>query len=133
MSVCAMPIIILNLGGEMVYILHQRLNAQKVAKNKEDKVLREVIASMHESFFINELFNAQDVYDIESVKQIFDKIAHSSLMRLNASSMSKLFDLMVMGVKHQLMNCVSPWDLLHMTLIHWYIEAYTSERFSRQK
>ena len=113
-----MPIIILNLGGEMVYILHQRLKAQKVAKDKEDKVLREVIAAMHDSAFISELFNAFEVYDIDSVKQIFDKIAHSSLMRLNSSSMGKLFDLMIMGVKHQLMNCVRPWDVLHMTLIH---------------
>ncbi len=102
----------------MVYILHQRLNAQKVAKDKEDKVLREVIAAMHDKSFITELFDTQEVYDIESVKQIFDKIAHSSLMRLNSSSMSKLFDLMLMGMKHQLMNCLGPWDVLHMTLIH---------------
>ena len=102
----------------MVYILHQRLNAQKVAKDKENKVLREVIAAMHEKFFIVELFNEQEVYDIDSVKQIFNKLAHSSLMRLNASSMGKLFDLMIMGFKQQIMRCVSPWDLLHMTLIH---------------
>jgi hypothetical protein len=118
MSNYAMPIIILNLGGEMVYILHQRLNAQKVAKDKERKVLREVIATMHEMTFLSELFQPQKVYGMDDVKQIFDKLAHSSLMRLNTSSMSKLFDLMVMGLKHQIVNLTSPRDVVNMTYIH---------------
>ena len=30
-----MPIITINMGGEMIYILHQRLKAQKVAEDKK--------------------------------------------------------------------------------------------------
>ena len=30
---------------------------------------------------------------------------HSSIMRLSESSMDKLYDLMTMGVKHQLLGC----------------------------
>lgn len=33
----------LNLGGEMVYILQQRLSAQKVAQEKSGRVLQEII------------------------------------------------------------------------------------------
>lgn len=115
-----MPVIILNLGGEMVYILHQRLNAQRVSKAKEHRVLREVIAAMYEPAFVDELFAPQEMYPLSAVKQIFTKLAHSSLMRLNTSSMDKLFDLMVMGLKHQLMNASSPWDIVHTTFIHVY-------------
>lgn len=120
MSQYVMPVVVLNLGGEMVYILHQRLNAQNVQKTKENKVLREVIGAMYEPAFVDELFAPQEMYPLSAVKQIFTKLAHSSLMRLNTSSMDKLFDLMIMGLKHQLMNVSSPWDIIHTTLIHVY-------------
>ena len=35
------------------------------------------------------------------IKAMFDKLAHASIMRLNAASMDKLYDLMTMAVKHQ--------------------------------
>eukprot|EP00471_Norrisiella_sphaerica_P003776 CAMPEP_0184492740 /NCGR_PEP_ID=MMETSP0113_2-20130426/24139_1 /TAXON_ID=91329 /ORGANISM="Norrisiella sphaerica, Strain BC52" /LENGTH=43 /DNA_ID= /DNA_START= /DNA_END= /DNA_ORIENTATION= len=35
----AMPILVLNLGGEMLYVLNQRLTAQKVAREKALAVL----------------------------------------------------------------------------------------------
>ena len=37
------------------------------------------------------------MYTMELTKGIFDKLAHSSIMRLNKTSMDKLFDLMTMG------------------------------------
>ena len=39
-SLWTMPIIVLNMGGEMVYILHQRLQAQTVQDEKAKKVLQ---------------------------------------------------------------------------------------------
>lgn len=39
-------------------------------------------------------------------------------MRLNNNSMSKLYDLIVMGVKQQLMNAKWPGEILHMTKKH---------------
>lgn len=44
---------------------------------------------MYNSKFIAELFRGQDVYSMQSTRQIFDKLAHSSIMRLNESSMDK--------------------------------------------
>merc|ERR1719424_1565574 len=55
---------------------------------------------------------------MQSTQQIFDKLAHSSIMRLNESSMDKLFDLMTMGFKYQLIACRYPQELLHVTLNH---------------
>lgn len=45
-------------------------------------------------------------------------MAHSSIMRLNTNSMDKLYDLMTMAVKYQLLNAASPSDLLLITLNH---------------
>lgn len=113
-----MPILMINMGGEMLYILHQRLRAQSVDVEKERKVLRDVLMSMFSPIFIDELFKPQCMYSPQSTKQIFEKLAHSSIMRLNASSMDKLYDLMAMGVKYQLLSCSSPQQYLHLTLNH---------------
>lgn len=39
--------VVLNMGGEMVNILHQRLNAQQVEADKRSAVLRDVISTMY--------------------------------------------------------------------------------------
>ncbi len=58
------------------------------------------------------------MYSSSSTKQIFEKLAHSSIMRLNKSSMDKLYDLMNMGFKRQIVNCNSPQQYLSLTLNH---------------
>ena len=58
----AMPLVIVNMGGEMVYILAQRLQAQNVPLDKSKRVLQDVIRTMYNKMFIEELFRPQDVY-----------------------------------------------------------------------
>merc|ERR1719271_495838 len=113
-----MPILIVNMGGEMVYILEQRLQAQKIPEAKGQKVINDVVRTMYYPRFIEELFKPQEMYSIQSTRQIFDRLAHSSIMRLNESSMDKLFDLMAMGFKFQLMSCCSPQEMLDVTHNH---------------
>ena len=81
-------------------------------------MLQDVIRTMYNPKFLTELFRSQDVYSLASTRQIFDRLAHSSIMRLNQSSMDKLFDLMTMGFKYQLLVCTHPRELLHVTLNH---------------
>jgi hypothetical protein len=114
----AMPIIVLNMGGEMIYILNQRLQAQNVPVDKARKVLGDVVRTMYTPMFLDELFKPQEIYTMASTKQIFDKLAHSSIMRLNKTSMDKLFDLMTMGVKYQLICSKCPQQFLQVTLNH---------------
>ena len=103
-----------------VYILAQRLQAQNVPTDKSKRVLQDVIRTMYNKMFIDELFRPQDVYSMHSTRQIFDRLAHSSIMRLNESSMDKLFDLMTMGFKYQMLACSYPQELLFVTLNHLY-------------
>lgn len=95
-----LPFAILNLGGEMLYILDQRLRAQEIGHDRSSKVLQDVVKTMLSKKFVEELFRAQEMYSMQSTRQIFEKLAHSSIMKLNATSMNKLFDLMLMGVKY---------------------------------
>jgi hypothetical protein len=82
------------MGAEMVYILNQRLIAQSVQTSKANKVLVDVVKAMFSEIFVEELFRPQEMYSVSSTRQIFEKLAHSSIMRLNKSSMVRYaFDL----------------------------------------
>lgn len=116
-ALMTMPVLIVNMGGEMVYILAQRLQAQQIPSSKGQKVLCDVVRTMYYPRFIEELFKPQEIYSLQSTRQIFDRLAHSSIMRLNESSMGKLFDLMIMGFKLQLMS-VSPREIIDVTNNH---------------
>merc|ERR1719215_1459974 len=113
-----MPILVVNMGGEMVYILEQRLQAQKIPESKGQKVLSDVVRTMYYPRFIEELFKPQEMYSIQSTRQIFDRLAHSSIMRLNESSMDKLFDLMAMGFKYQVVSSTMPQEMVDITQNH---------------
>lgn len=114
----ALPFLIVNMGGEMIYILNQRLLAQKIPVDKADKVRSDVIRHLFSEEFIRELISPQSLYSMTSTRQVFDKIAQSSIMKLQTSSMNKLFDLMLMGVKMQILNLAYPEQLLKLTLNH---------------
>lgn len=118
MSLYSMPVLIMNLGGEMMYILEQRLQAQSIPNDKSRKVMQDIIRTMYNAKFMAELFKPQEVYSPSSTRQIFDRIAHSSIMRLSESSMEKLYDLMTMGFKYQLVCCSHPGELLTITMNH---------------
>lgn len=114
-----MPFLILNMGGEMIYILEQRLNAQQISAEKSRKVLQDVLCSMLRADLQIELFQAQPLYSSRAVREVFTRLAHSSIMKLNDSSMDKLFDLMSMGCKYSIMQVEHPLDLLSITLNHF--------------
>lgn len=114
----AMPLVMINLGGEMVYILEQRLRAQNIAADKSERVLGEVVRAMFSPALMAELFRPQPVYSTAATREVFDRLAHSSIMRLNSSSMGKLYDLMTMSFKQQFLRAAGPGDLLTCTLNH---------------
>jgi len=59
------------------------------------------------------------MYKHNAVRQIFDKLAHSSIMRLNSTSMSKLFDLMLMSLKLQILKTKFPEEIIQITMNHF--------------
>lgn len=83
MSMLTMPLLITNLGCEMIYILQQRLLAQNIPQEKAVKVLHDVVKAMFETSFVSLLFTPQAPFTVQSTRTIFDKLAHSSIMRLS--------------------------------------------------
>ncbi|XP_054938908.1 protein OSCP1 isoform X2 [Physeter macrocephalus] len=89
MSVRTLPLLFLNLGGEMLYILDQRLRAQNIPGDKARKVLNDIISTMFNRKFMEELFKPQELYSKKALRTVYDRLAHASIMRLNQASMDK--------------------------------------------
>lgn len=80
-----MPILVVNLGVEMLYILDQRLKAQEIPGDKSSRVLLDVVKTMFDPVYVEKLFTPQELYSVSSTRKIFDRLAHSSIMRLSES------------------------------------------------
>ena len=48
-------------------------------------MLDEVVCTWFDNQFIEELFKPQEIYSLASVRQIFERLAHSSIMRLSTA------------------------------------------------
>ncbi|KAF8072801.1 Oscp1 [Scenedesmus sp. PABB004] len=104
MSLLAMPWLVLNMGCEMVYILEQRLKAQGVAQDKAATVLADIVRALVDpASLAGRLFVPQELYSPAAMRKVFDRLAHASIMRLSEGSMGKLYDLVTMGAKYQLL------------------------------
>ncbi|TNN89106.1 Protein OSCP1 [Liparis tanakae] len=118
MSSRALPLLFINLGGEMLYILDQRLRAQNIPADKAKKVMNDIITNMFKQNFLEELFKPQELYSKKALRTVFDRLAHASIMRLNQASMDKLYDLMTMAFKYQVLLCPRPKDILLVSFNH---------------
>jgi hypothetical protein len=111
-----------NLGGELIYILNQRLIAQKISKDKADKVLVDVITNLVHSrnYWLRTFESCSDrVLDSLTLKIPFQSVISSSpIMKLTASSYDKLYDLMVGVFKWQLCQAPLPSSLYYISLNH---------------
>lgn len=102
----------------MMYILDQRLRAQNIPDEKAKKVMYDITSTMFNTRFMEELFKPQEIYSKKAMRTVFDRLAHASIMRLNAASMDKLYDLMTMAFKYQVSLVLRPRDILLVTLNH---------------
>uniref|UniRef100_A0A8C0HEE9 Organic solute carrier partner 1 n=1 Tax=Chelonoidis abingdonii TaxID=106734 RepID=A0A8C0HEE9_CHEAB len=68
--------------------------------------------------FMEELFKPQELYSKKALRTVYDRLAHASIMRLNQASMDKLYDLMTMAFKYQVLLCPRPKDILLVTFNH---------------
>ncbi|VDK85476.1 unnamed protein product [Onchocerca ochengi] len=118
MSLKCMPLLFLNMGSEMVYIVQQRLKAQMVSKEKATQVLRDILHILFSTKFLKELFKPQYICSRQIMRIFFEKLVHSSIMRLNEASMDKLYALMTMTYKYQLQLCNGPENIVFITLNH---------------
>ena len=115
----SMPIIINCLGGEMIYILCSRLKAQSISQDKSIRVIKDIGNLLYNKKFQNDLYIHKKPNKHQEVKSIFETLAHSSIMRLNTTSMNKLFELMLMTLKLQILRSKYPEEIYQITINHF--------------
>ncbi|XP_034560484.1 protein OSCP1a [Notolabrus celidotus] len=128
MSVRTLPLVFINLGGEMLYILDQRLRAHNTSEDNSEKgvwseydrkrVMNDIVGTMFNKGFMDELLKPQQLYSHRTMKTVLTRIAHASIMRLNPASMDRLYELMIMAFKYQVFLCPRPRDLLLISYNH---------------
>ena len=93
--------------------------AQAVPPARAARVLRDVAAALLGARFVRgHLAAPQDAWSLAGARAVFERVAHASIMRLSDDSMDKLFDLMAMAAKHQLLCATTHAELLQTTLRH---------------
>ncbi|XP_018303078.1 protein OSCP1 isoform X2 [Mycetomoellerius zeteki] len=118
MSLHSTPILYLNMGGEMLYVLRQRLKAQKIDVDKTVQVLDDVTAALLNPKILSPIFEELPMIGISQLRTTLESVALSSIMKLDRSSMDKLFDLMIMMVKYQLRAATGPREVILIILNH---------------
>ncbi|KAM9738032.1 protein OSCP1a isoform 1-T2 [Menidia menidia] len=130
MSTRTLPLAFINLGGEMLYILDQRLRAQNAPEdgaqkaagvwsdNDRKRVLSDIVGTMFSKAFMDELLQPQQLYSHRTMKTVLTRLAHTSIMRLSPPSMERLYELMIMAFKYQVFLCPRPKDLLLISYNH---------------
>uniref|UniRef100_A0A0C9QEJ6 OSCP1 protein n=1 Tax=Fopius arisanus TaxID=64838 RepID=A0A0C9QEJ6_9HYME len=118
MSLHVNPLMYLNLGGEMLYVIQHRLSAQKIEERKTIQVLDDITASFLNPKILSTVFQQSPLINLSSLRATLEAISLSSIMKLGQSSMNKLFDLMMMMFKYQLIACTGPREVILATLNH---------------
>lgn len=52
--------------------------------------MNDIITTMFNKKFLEELFKPQELYSKKALRTVFDRLAHASIMRLNQASMDKV-------------------------------------------
>ncbi|GLV34733.1 uncharacterized protein CBL_09214 [Carabus blaptoides fortunei] len=92
MSQYATSFLLLNLGSEMLFVISQRLQAQNISQDRATHVLDEITSSLINQDMFAELLKVEEVYNHETMKQLIDDIAQSSIMRLDPTVQTWLIE-----------------------------------------
>ncbi|XP_014218130.1 protein OSCP1 [Copidosoma floridanum] len=118
MIYCATPILYLNMGGEMLYVLQQRLQAQKISPEKTTQVINDVTGALLNPKQLEVVFDRGPLMRLAWLRTSLERVALCSIMKLDDNSSNKLFDLMIMMVKYQLATATGPREVILSTLNH---------------
>eukprot|EP01063_Lacrimia_lanifica_P029206 TRINITY_DN4412_c0_g1_i2.p1 TRINITY_DN4412_c0_g1~~TRINITY_DN4412_c0_g1_i2.p1 ORF type:complete len:433 (+),score=169.68 TRINITY_DN4412_c0_g1_i2:129-1427(+) len=113
-----MPFLLYNMGGEMLYILQQRLYSQKIRKDKIESVLNDLVTCLYSPSLLQEMLQRGPLPSNTYMTKVFHSIASTSIMTLSESGMEKLYELMVMAMKFQTLSITHPKDLVAVTMNH---------------
>jgi Organic solute transport protein 1 len=109
---------LVNLGCEMIYVLHHRLEGLDVEKAKVTKTLQDIAKTLFSTKILTLLFTPKGAYTLESIKSSLFQICHCSIITLDQVSFGKLFEMVAMSLKRQILTSNSSHSLALITNNH---------------
>lgn len=85
--------------------------------------MNELLSTMLKRQYLNGIFRPGRISPPLVMKDLIESIVHSSIMRLGQDSLDKLYDLMIMAVKYQIITAYDTESLLSLTITH--VESWT--------
>ena len=111
-------IMIYNLGCEMIYVLHHRLQNLKVDAPKIQKTILDISKTLFSEKIIKKLFEPKPLLGLEYIKSLLFQICHCSIITLDITSFTKLFEMILIGIKKQVLTSPNMHGIFHMTMNH---------------
>lgn len=81
-------------------------------------MLDDVTSALLNPKILSSIFEESPMVGVPQLRSTLERVALSSIMKLDKSSMDKLFDLMIMMVKYQLTASTGPREVILITLNH---------------
>lgn len=114
-----MPALFLNLSGEVIYILKQRLRAHNSIDPVEaTSALSLICAQLLSADLMRTLLHPQPLFTPKSIKFIFSRIISQSQVTIDDKGLDRLMELASASFKYQLLNCSHSHELLLLTRNH---------------
>lgn len=112
----------LNVGCHMMFVLKNRLKAQGISQDKSIfrhyvavKIIEDLVEAIFKAHLVKGVLTPQEPMTIVTMRDIFRKLAHSSIMKLDNASMEKLLFLIIMTLKKEFFLSSSPLELYAIT------------------
>lgn len=84
-SKLALPHLIIGLGSEMINVLNNRIEAQKIPLQKADQLRQGLVRYLYSEKFIDEMLTPQKIYPLNSAQDIFKKLLMLSVLKTDHS------------------------------------------------
>lgn len=86
-------------------------------------MLNELLTTMLKRQYLNGIFRPGRMSPPLVMKDLIENIVHASIMRLGQDSLDKLYELMIMAVKYQIISACDSESLFKLTITH--VESWT--------
>ena len=73
-------------------------------------VLNDIISTMFNRKFMEELFKPQELYSKKALRTVYDRLAHASIMRLNQASMDKVSRQLPLSPRLHFLWMITDWS-----------------------
>lgn len=85
------PYLLINIGGEMIYMIDSRLRKSGVSEQQKQKILQDKISLLFQDDLMSDIFVPQRMYPLLNIKGILIKIIMKSTFGPDQSDMGQFF------------------------------------------